>query len=424
MLDLNEIRDDPDRVTRALEKRLGSVDLSRLLACDTERRALIAESDELKSRRNSVSSEIPKLKRAGEDAGELLEEMKQVSGRIKEMDRRLDELGTAIRAELDQLPNIPDDDVVAGGKEHNEVVSVQGNKPSFAFETRDHFALATELGLIDFERGARIAGTGNWIYRGAGARLEWALLQYFIQRHTAAGYEFLLIPHVLNERCGYNAGQFPKFNDDVFFVETGGEAAKFLLPTAETAVSSFHQDEILDEDSLPRKYVAYSPCFRKEAGSYRSHDRGTIRGHQFNKVELFQFTVAERSDEAHQDMLGQAESIVRDLGVHYRVSKLAAGDASAAAAKTFDIEVWVPSMGSYEEVSSVSNARSYQARRAGTRVRRANGPNEHVHMLNASGLATSRLLPALLECNQRSDGGIDVPKVLQPLFGAERIGSP
>lgn len=416
MIDIGRIREHPDVVRDALLKRMESLDLSGLLTWDRERRALITEGETLKARRNDASAEIPRLKKAGKDAAPLLAEMKEVSARIREMDDSVRALEAKIQAFLEVLPNIPDPDVVAGGKENNTVVRTWGERPVFDHAVAHHVDLVTRLGLIDYERGVKMGGNGHWLYRGDGARLEWALLQYFVQSHLADGYEFVLPPHLLVEQCGYVAGQFPKFAADVFHLAEGGT---FLLPTAETALINLYRDEILTEEELPRKLFAYTPCYRKEAGSYRAKERGMIRGHQFNKVEMFQFTSAEGSDTAFEELLGKAELLVQGLGLHHRISKLAAGDCSGAMARTYDIEVWMPSMEDYIEVSSVSNARDYQARRGNIRYRAAGGRNQFIHTLNASGLATSRIIPAIVEQRQRRDGSVVVPEVLRPWLGTE-----
>ena len=423
MIDINAIRNDPDKIRSALLKRMKEVDFTGLLARDAERRGLIAENDALKAKRNEVSAAIPAKKKTGEDVTSLLAEMKEVSAIIKEKDARLDEISAEIKEFLDGLPNIPDDDVPAGGKENNEILHTWGEKPGFSFEPADHMSLVTSLGLIDYERGVKIGGNGFWLYKGDGALLEWALLNYFISEHRRNGYEFILPPHILTYACGYTAGQFPKFEDDVFQLEKdGGKLDRFLLPTAETALINYHRDEILPEESLPLKYFAYTPCYRKEAGSYRTAERGMIRGHQFNKVEMFQFTRPEDSDKAQADLLEKAEALVRGLGLHYRVAKLAAADCSAAMAKTLDIEVWIPSMNDFKEVSSISNARDYQARRGSIRFKRKEtGRNEFIHSLNASGLATSRLIPAMVEQFQDENGGVKVPGVLQQYLGKEYL---
>jgi seryl-tRNA synthetase len=417
-------------VAGALAKRGAQVEFAELLEWDQRRRSLIVEGDALRARRNEVSGRIPQRKRRGEPVQELIEEMRGVGQRIKQLDADRIALDRRIQEFLEQLPNVPDADVAGGGKESNTVLHVWGERTPFDFVPRDHIAIATDLGMIDFERGVKIAGNGFWVYRGAGALLELALINYCIGRNVAAGYELMLLPHIVNWECGYVSGQFPKFGQDVYRLAGDGDGqpaadgrdGHVLIPTAETALAALHQDEILDAATLPRKYCAFTPCYRREAGSYRTHDRGTIRGHQFHKVELFQFVAPEQSDAALHRMLEHAESLVRDLGLHYRVSQLAAGDCSAAAAKTYDVEVWIPSMQSYEEVSSASNTRDYQARRGGTRLRGPSGTSL-VHTLNASGLATSRLLPALLETYQRADGTVAVPEVLQPYTGLTTIAA-
>ena len=431
MIDLNRIRSDPAAGAAALAKRGVQADFAELLEWDERRRGLIVEADALRARRNEVSGQIPRFKQRGEPVQALIAEMREVGQRIKQLDGARTEVERKLQESLEQLPNLPDGDVAGGGKESNTVVRAWGEQARFDFVPRDHLALATDLGLIDFERGVKIAGHGFWVYHGAGALLELALVNYCISRNVDAGYELMLLPHIVNWDCGYVSGQFPKFGQDVYRLTDGdgtgeatadGRGGQVLIPTAETALAAVHRDEILDAATLPRKYCAFTPCYRREAGSYRTHDRGTIRGHQFHKVELFQFVAPEQSDAALHAMLEQAESLVRDLGLHYRVSQLAAGDCSAAAAKTYDVEVWIPSMRSYEEVSSASNTRDYQARRGRTRMRGPGGTSL-VHTLNASGLATSRLLPAILEAHQRADGSVAIPEVLHPFTGVTEIGA-
>lgn len=423
MLDINRISEDQEEVTRALLKRMDAVDFAALLEWDKQRRRLIAESDGLKAQRNEVSALIPQLKKAGKEIAQEVRAMQQVAGRIRELDTALDEVEGKIQHFLERLPNIPDEDVPAGGKENNQVVREWGQKPEFGFQPRDHVALVEHLGLIDYTRGVKLGGRGFWLYRGEGALLEWALLNYFIETHLQDGYEFVLPPHLLTEQCGYVAGQFPKFADEVFHLQEKGEKGRFLLPTAETALVNLHREETFREEDLPRKYFAYTPCYRREAGSYRTQERGMIRGHQFNKVELFQFTRPSDSGTALEELIAKAEGLVQGLGLHYRVSKLAARDCSAAMSKTYDIEIWIPSMGTYKEVSSASSARDYQARRGNIRYRdRASRQNEFVHTLNASGLATSRLLPALVEQRQQADGSVPVPEVLRKWVGKEVLG--
>ena len=424
MLDLNLIRENPEKIKNALLKRMDNVDFTELLQWDKDRRELIANVDGLKNKQNTVSKEIPALKEQGKDVTEYYGEMKNLSNKIKELDQELNAISDKIQTFMAALPNLPDDDVVAGGKENNKPIREWGKKPEFDFKFKDHVELAKNLDLIDYERGVKLAGNGFWVYKGYGAILEWALLNYFVEEHLKDGYEFILPPHMLMYQCGYTAGQFPKFDDEVFKI---GEAAdkehtQFMLPTAETALVNLHRDEILKEEDLPKKYFAYTPCYRVEAGSYRANERGMIRGHQFNKVEMFQYTKPEDSDAAFDELINKAERLVQGLGLHFRTTKLAAKDCSASMARTYDIEIWIPSMNDYKEVSSASNARDYQARRGMMRFRRnATKKNEYVHTLNASGLATSRLLPAILEQYQQADGSVIVPEVLRKWVGKDRL---
>jgi len=422
MLDINLIREDPQKVAGTLAKRGFAIDFSALLALDGERRELIHTGEQLKARRNFVSGEIPRLKKQGEDVNGLIAEMKEAGDRIHKSDLLLSELEIKIKAIMDALPNMPADDVKAGDKENNEVVGVFGEQPHFPFAIKDHIELVTGLGLIDYERGVKLGGSGFWLYKGDGALVEWALINFFIEEHRRDGYEFILPPHILTYQSGYTAGQFPKFEEDVFMLaqREGRGFSQFMLPTAETALVNLHRDEILNEDELPRKYFSFTPCYRSEAGGARTEERGMIRGHQFNKVEMVQYTAPEGSGDAFYELVGKAERIMKALGLHYRVSRLAAGDCGASMAKTYDIEVWLPSMGIYKEVSSVSNAMDYQARRGNMRFRRAGSrKNEFMHTLNASGLATSRIFPAMMEQFQQADGSVKVPEVLQRWVGKE-----
>ena len=425
MIDIALIRDDPESVRQALLKRIDSVDFSELLEWDKRRRSSIGEVEKLKAERNTVSKKIPVMKKSGEDVSSLIAEMKEVSEKIKTLDDTVHELEGEIDGFIAGLPNIPTPDVPAGGKENNEVLREWGAPPKTE-QIRDHVELVDSLGLIDYTRGVKIGGNGFWLYRGYGARIEWALLNIFIEEHLADGYEFMLPPHLLVEGCGFTAGQFPKFVDDVFHLKAESEApANFLLPTAETALINIHRDEILDESLLPLKYFSYTPCYRKEAGSYRAKERGMIRGHQFNKVEMFQYTRPEDSGTAFDELLEKAERLVRKLGLHHRVSRLAAADCSAAAARTFDIEVWIPSMGDFVEVSSISDTYTYQARRGNIRFRREeSGKPEFIHALNGSGLATSRILPAIVEHGQQADGSVRLPSIIAERIGTEVISPP
>ncbi len=422
MLDIQLIRQQTDLVSRKLAKKGCNVDFTEFLKLDKERRALIQKTEELKALRNKVSAQIPLMKKNGEDVGQQLAEMKNVAEEVKRLDADLARINEKQTTFLQSLPNLPDDDLVGGGKENNKVISMWGKKPEFDFQPLHHVDIAEKLHLIDYNRGAKMAGSGSWVYTGDGALLEWALLNYFVEQHIADGYTMILPPHMLNYASGYTAGQFPKFIDDVYWLDHAEERSNFMLPTAETALVNLYRDEILDEKELPKRFFAYTPCYRREAGSYRAEERGMIRGHQFNKVEMFQYTTKDGSDAAFEELVGKACRLVEGLGLHYRLSKLAAGDCSASMARTYDIEIWIPSMNDYKEISSVSNARDYQARRGNMRYRDSKtGKIEFVHTLNGSGLATSRVFPAILEQYQTADGKVRVPEVLQKYLHGKTV---
>ncbi len=415
MLDIQLMRSKPEFVEEKLKIKGFDIKLSDFLTKDKERRDCIARVEAKKAERNRNTALIPQMKKAGEDVTETLLAMKLLSDEIKELDAYLGGLEAEINDFMLSLPNLPADDVVAGGKENNVVVESFGSKPEFSFAPQHHVDLAERLGLIDYARGVKLSGNGFWIYKNFGARLEWALLNYFTEVHLRDGYQMTFVPHILNEVCGLTAGQLPKFRDDLYWFQTDANEnkAQFVLPTAETALVNLHRDEILDESVLPLKYFAYTPCYRKEAGSYRAEERGMIRGHQFNKIEMFQYAHPDHSEEAFQELVKKACDLMSGLGLHFRLSKLAAEDCSASMAKTYDIEVWIPSMNDYKEVSSASNAMDYQARRGNIRMRKADGSMAFAHTLNASGLATSRIFPAILEQNQCEDGSVRIPDVLR-----------
>lgn len=425
MLDIKIIRENPEDVIARLaaKGREAADDIHRILELDTQRRQMIAENETKKAEQNKKSKMIPALKKEGKDTTELFAQMKELSDAVKANDARLAQVENEYTELMLGLPNLPDKDLKPGGKENNEPLRYYGEPHHFDFEPKNHVDICTDLGLIDYKRGAKLSGNGFWIYRGMGARLEWALLNYFIDTHLADGYELVLVPHMLGYECGLTAGQFPKFKDEVYWLETAeDERRRFMLPTAETALVSLHRDEILTEAELPRKYISYTPCFRREAGSYRSDERGMVRGHQFNKVEMVQYTRPEDSDAAFEELVGKAEALVKGLGFHFRTVKLAAADCSASMARTYDIEIHIPSMNGYKEVSSVSNARDYQARRGSIRFRRdGEKQTEYVHTLNGSGLATSRIMPAIVEQNQNADGSVNVPDVLRKYIGVDVI---
>ena len=424
MIDINRIRENPEAVKEALKKKLWDADFTELLAWDKRKKELIQFVEGNKAEMNRLSASVPQAKKNGEDVSKIFAKVKEIAAANAESDKELKELEDKIFNFLAELPNIPDDDLLGGGKENNKPIRSFGKKPEFDFPLKDHVELATSLGLVDYDRGAKIAGRGAWIYTNLGAQLEWALLNYFITTHLKDGYTFILPPHLLNEASGFGAGQFPKFREDVFWLE-GLEPQRFLLPTAETALVNLYRDEILKEEDLPKKFFAYTPCYRREAGSYRTEERGMIRGYQFDKVEMVQYTKPEDSDAAFEELVRKAEELVAGLGLHYQVSKLAAGDISHSMARTYDIEVYLPSMGIYKEVSSASNARDYQARRTMCRYRdNATGKTRYVHTLNASGLATSRIFPAILEQFQQADGSVVIPEVLRPWMGGLEVLKP
>lgn len=427
MLDIKYIKENPEEVIARLAKKGkdARAEIEEILKLDGERRALIAGNEAMKAEANKTNKLIPQYKREGKDVAALFAEMKELSAKTKANDEKVKEVEERYTALMLGLPNLPDEDLLPGGKENNQPLRYWGEPRTFDFEPKNHVDLCTDLGLIDYPRGTKLAGSGFWIYRGMGARLEWALLNYFMDTHLADGYEMILPPHMLEYECGLTAGQFPKFADEVYKIENPTDGrVHYMLPTAEAALASLYRNEILTEADLPKKLFAYTPCFRREAGSYRADERGMVRGHQFNKVEMFQYTLPEASDVAFDELVAKAENLVKGLGFHFRTVKLAAEDCSASMARTYDIEINIPSMHGYKEVSSVSNARDYQARRGMIRVKRANGKVEYVHTLNGSGLATSRILPALVEQNQNADGSVNVPDVLRRYVGTDVIRKP
>lgn len=417
MIDIKLILEQPNEISAKLKKKGCDVDFAPLVKLAERRKQLILSVEEAKAERNRLSASVPQVKKEGGDIQAIFAKVKQISASSAEDEKELVNVEEQIKNFLLPLPNLPDDDLVAGGKENNKVIHEYGKPIKFDFKAKDHVELCESLGLIDYVRGAKMSGHGTWVYTGLGAQLEWALLNFFISEHLKDGYKFILPPHLLNYESGFVAGQFPKFIDDVFGLE-GVEPKKFLLPTAETALVNLHRDEILNEDQLPLKYFAYTPCYRREAGTYRTEERGMIRGYQFNKIEMFQYTTEEGDQPAFEELVGKAISLMDKLGLTFRVSKLAAEDISASMARTYDIEVYIPSMGIYKEVSSVSTAHDYQARRGMIRYRdKESGKTKFAHTLNGSGLATSRVFPALIEQNQQPDGSVKIPEVLRPWMG-------
>lgn len=403
MLDIKKIREERGEVEISLKKRLGNTDLGldKIILLDDNRKEIILKLESLKAEKNKLSKTKPDE--------ETIENIKKNNSNIKDLESKLNEVLNDLNQRMSALPNIVAPEVLAGGKENNKVSYIFKEKPQFSFKAKDHVELAESLDIIDYKRAAKMSGSGFWIYKGDGALLEWALLSYFIDFHTKNDYQFIIPPFLLNESSAYASGHMPKFRDDLFWVEDG----LCLNPTAEMMLGNYHRDEILKEEDLPLKYFAYSACFRREAGSYRQEERGMIRGHQFNKIEMFQYTKPENSWGTFEEMKNQAVKLLKGLDLHFQVSALAAGDCSAAMAKTVDLEVWIPSMNIYKEVSSASNALDYQSRRGNMRFKDKDGKNNFLHTLNASGLATSRLLPAILEQNQQEDGSVLIPEILK-----------
>ncbi len=439
MLDIRKIKENPDAVKAGLRAKEADCDavVEKILELDEKIRALKTSTESQTAQKNKLSKENGKLfgqkkgaEKRGEDTSAIDAQIAANSAESVALDKAIENeaaelktLSEEFRVAMLSLPNLPDSDLLPGGKENNQPLRYIGEKPSFDFAPKHHVDLCEGLGLIDYTRGVKLAGAGNWMYTGMGARLEWALLNYFIDTHTADGYDFILPPHMLEYQCGETAGQFPKFADEVYKIANPtDDRIHYMLPTAEAALCSIYRDEILSESDLPKKLFAYTPCFRREAGSHRADERGMVRGHQFNKVEMFQFCKPEDSDAAFDELVTKAEKLVEGLGFHFRTVKLAAGDCSASMARTYDIEILIPSMDGYKEVSSVSNARDYQARRGNIRFRREEtGRPEFLHTLNGSGLATSRIFPALVEQNQRADGSIVVPEVLRKYLGGLEV---
>jgi seryl-tRNA synthetase len=426
MLDLRQIRYEADAVRERLAVR-GAREttdraVERVRELDEERRTLIGEGDALKARRNAVSQEVGQRKRAGESADELIAEMRGANDRIRAIDERLGAIEAEIEDTLLRTPNTPYAEVPAGGEECNQIVRSWGEPRDFDFEPKPHWELGAELGLLELAWGAKVAGSGFPALRGVGAKLERALINWMLDLHTTEhGYTEVAPPFVVNQASMQGTGQYPKFVEDGDAYEIPGDGL-YLIPTAEVPVTNFHRDEILDGAKLPIAYVAYSPCFRREAGAAGKDTRGLIRVHQFDKVELVRFERPENSSAALEALTGHAERVLQLLGLPYRVLLLAGGDLGFSSAKTYDLEVWAPGVGRWLEVSSCSDFGAFQARRAGIRYRPAAGEKvEFVHTLNGSGVALPRTVIALLENGQREDGSVDVPEVLRPYLGTDRI---
>ncbi|MFD2707232.1 serine--tRNA ligase [Salibacterium lacus] len=418
MLDVKELRHNFEEVKSQLAKRGEDIaDLDTFQDLDEKRRDYIQKTEELKQKRNEVSQQVAELKREKKDADHLIQETKEVSSRIKELDEALKEIEQQLEDLMLRIPNIPHESVPYGEDEsENEEIRAWGDKPSFDFETKAHWDLAAELGMMDFERASKVTGSRFVFYKGAGARLERALINYMMDMHEAEhGYEEIMPPYMVNRDSMTGTGQLPKFEEDAFKIR---EEDYFLIPTAEVPVTNLHRDEILDVENLPLLYAAYSACFRSEAGSAGRDTRGLIRQHQFNKVELVRFALPEQSYEDLETLTGQAEKVLQRLELPYRVMNMCSGDLGFTAAKKYDIEVWLPSYEDYKEISSCSNFEDFQARRANIRFKRdKKAKTEFVHTLNGSGLAVGRTVAAIMENYQQEDGSIKIPDVLRGYMG-------
>jgi len=423
MLDLRALRADPDRVRTALARRGGGAGeeaVSGILALDERRREAITRADALRARRNEVSRAIGELKRAGGDASESIADMQAVAREISELDAVVSECDEGVRAFLLGTPNLPLDPVPDGGVESNRIVREWGEPVVHDFDARPHWEIGESLGLLDLARGAKVSGSGFPVLRGRGARLQRVLIDWMLDLHVEEHrYEETRVPYLVNEASLLGTGQLPRFAEESYLTERDD---LWLIPTAEVPVTNLHRDELLPGDRLPVKYVAYSPCFRREAGAAGKDTRGLLRVHQFDKVELVRLERPERSLEALEGLTEEAEEVLRRLGLAYRVVRLAAGDLGFSAAMTYDLEVWAPGVGQWLEVSSCSTFGDYQARRANLRYRPAPGEKpEFVHTLNGSALALPRLMVAILETGQEADGGVRIPSVIRDRMGMERI---
>jgi seryl-tRNA synthetase len=422
MLSISRIRNNPDAIQLAVAAKGEHVDIKSLLDIDAQHREILTEVNDLRAERNRVSEEIANVKRSGGDANHAILSMREVGEKIDKLEDKAGSYKTQIQSALEVIPNIPHESVPKGKDEKdNKIVKVWGEKPEFDYELKDHLELGLILNLLDFERSAKIAGSAFPLYMGLGAKLERALINFMLDFHVREhGYTEVFPPFLAKAAALYTCGQLPKFAEDMYHTE---KDQLYLIPTAEVPVTNIHADEILDEDKMPINYSAYSACFRREAGSYGKENRGLLRVHQFNKVEMVKFVKPETSYDELENLLANAEAILQSFGLHYRVLELCTGDLSFSAAKCYDLEVWSPAENQWLEVSSCSNFEDFQARRGNIRYRRSkDNKTDYVHTLNGSGVATPRLMIALLETYQTPDGKVIVPKCLQPYMDIEVIG--
>ncbi|MGC9326601.1 MAG: serine--tRNA ligase [Candidatus Hinthialibacter sp.] len=420
MLDIKLIREKKEWVEEQLQRREPGLSLDDIIALDAQRRTLQMETDAMRARQNAVSKEIAQRKKAKDSADDLMAEMKSLSDQIKEQSARLRECEEALTARVSELPNLPHESVPTDmDKKNNQVVRTHGEKRQFSFPPKNHLELGEIHHLFDFERGAKIAGSQFPLYLGWGAELEWALLTFMREHNRERGYQAVIPPLLVNRETTFTSGNLPKFEDQLYKCK---DDPFYLLPTSEVPMTSLYRGEIIPEDRLPLYYTSQTPCFRREAGTYGAEERGLVRVHQFNKVEMYKFVTPETSYDELEKLVKDAEHIVEMLGLHYRTMLLVTGDIGNQSAKTYDIEVWLPGQNSYYEVSSCSNCEDYQARRGNIRYRPKDGKPRYLHTLNGSGLATPRLLISILENNQQEDGSIIIPEVLRKyLGGKERL---
>ena len=422
MLDIKRVRDDFDNVKAAVESRCkGDFGIDKVLEYDTKRRELLAQVEQMKNQQNTASRKVPAMKKAGEDTAELFAEMKELSRKIKELDAQVSEVEEAQRNALLNVPNTPFKDVQVGEDDSDNVELRKWGEPrKFDFEEKAHWDLGESLDILDFERGGKLSGARFTVYKGKGARLERAVINFMLDLHTEEqGYKEILPPFMVGRQAMIGTGQLPKFEDDMYYLQ---DVDMFMIPTAEVPVTNLRDDEILDFEELPVYYTAYTPCFRKEAGSAGRDTRGLIRQHQFNKVEMVKLSAPENSYDELEKLTNDAEAVLQRLNIPYRVVRLSTGDLGFSAAMTYDIEVWMPSYGRYVEISSCSNFEDYQARRANIRFRREKGMKpEFVHTLNGSGLAVGRTVAAILENYQKEDGSVEIPEALRKYTGFDVI---
>lgn len=424
MIDPKLLREKSEVIKEGLRKRGAEVGMEKLLAADEKRRALIQESEMMKSQRNELSNEIARLKKAGIEASDKITHLRDLGRTIEKVEQELRATEKEWEDMILVIPNMPHESVPLGsGEADNKEVKIWGKKPAFDFEPLPHWDIGEKLEILDFKRAAKITGSRFTLYKASGALLERALINFMLDMHTREhGYTEVLPPFMVNREAMTGTGQLPKFEDELFKLQG---VDYFLIPTAEVPVTNIYSDEILKEDNLPIKFVAYTPCFRAEAGAHGKDTRGLTRQHQFNKVELVKFTKPEQSYDELEGLLLDAEDILKRLDIHYRVSILCTGDLGFSSAKTYDIEVWLPGQNIYREISSCSNFESFQARRAKIRYRRSGGKVDFVHTLNGSGLAVGRTVMAIMENYQNADGSITIPEALRPyMHGATQISLP